>query len=266
MGIKYFKINLEVTFISLTILGLLSYSLTFAETVEPEAIACTMDAMMCPDGSYVGRTGPKCEFICPETTSSTTEKEARETIKVRDEAELVDKIKDERTKLDEKKENFEANKEVRQEVRVERQSALTEVRQKRVTNLSANISNRLDAVTLRLSNIITRLESRISTLKQRGIDTQSAETKLNDAVVSLNTAKNLLTNIDTLVYEAVSSEHPYTSWQPVKERYREIVGLIRETHAALKETIQLLKEALKNSLPSGIDGREASTGEQNATE
>jgi len=29
-------------------------------------IACRMDAMMCPDGSYVGRTGPNCEFVCPD--------------------------------------------------------------------------------------------------------------------------------------------------------------------------------------------------------
>lgn len=30
-------------------------------------IACTMDAKQCPDGSYVGRVGPKCEFQqCPE--------------------------------------------------------------------------------------------------------------------------------------------------------------------------------------------------------
>lgn len=29
---------------------------------------CTMDAKHCPDGSYVGRTGPKCEFeACPKT-------------------------------------------------------------------------------------------------------------------------------------------------------------------------------------------------------
>jgi hypothetical protein len=28
-------------------------------------VACTMDAMMCPNGTYVGRTGPKCEFVCP---------------------------------------------------------------------------------------------------------------------------------------------------------------------------------------------------------
>ena len=31
-----------------------------------EGVACTMEAKMCPDGSYVGRTGPKCEFApCP---------------------------------------------------------------------------------------------------------------------------------------------------------------------------------------------------------
>lgn len=32
-------------------------------------VACTMDAMQCPDGSYVGRTGPKCQFVCPPATS-----------------------------------------------------------------------------------------------------------------------------------------------------------------------------------------------------
>ena len=40
--------------------------------IEPEAstsplpVACTMDAKICPDGSAVGRSGPKCEFeACP---------------------------------------------------------------------------------------------------------------------------------------------------------------------------------------------------------
>lgn len=30
-----------------------------------EPVACTMDAKQCSDGSYVGRTGPNCEFVCP---------------------------------------------------------------------------------------------------------------------------------------------------------------------------------------------------------
>lgn len=33
---------------------------------SPERIACTMEAKQCPDGSYVGRVGPNCEFApCP---------------------------------------------------------------------------------------------------------------------------------------------------------------------------------------------------------
>ncbi|MDB5194174.1 MAG: protein of unknown function with transrane region [Parcubacteria group bacterium] len=35
-------------------------------------VACTMEAKLCPDGSYVGRTGPDCAFsACPDATSTT---------------------------------------------------------------------------------------------------------------------------------------------------------------------------------------------------
>lgn len=38
---------------------------------DPEPVFCTMDAKMCPDGSYVGRQGPNCEFAaCPGETRS----------------------------------------------------------------------------------------------------------------------------------------------------------------------------------------------------
>ena len=34
--------------------------------------ACTMEAMVCPDGSAVGRTGPNCTFApCPTPTPAT---------------------------------------------------------------------------------------------------------------------------------------------------------------------------------------------------
>lgn len=35
-----------------------------AGSSEPQ-IMCTQDARQCPDGSWVGRSGPKCEFKCP---------------------------------------------------------------------------------------------------------------------------------------------------------------------------------------------------------
>ncbi len=40
---------------------------------QPEPVACTMEAKLCPDGSYVSRSGPKCEFAaCPTTKIPTT--------------------------------------------------------------------------------------------------------------------------------------------------------------------------------------------------
>lgn len=39
------------------------------EVKKKNQIACTADAKICPDGSSVGRTGPKCEFAACPTTS-----------------------------------------------------------------------------------------------------------------------------------------------------------------------------------------------------
>ncbi len=32
---------------------------------NPEPVFCTADAKLCPNGQYVGRTGPNCQFVCP---------------------------------------------------------------------------------------------------------------------------------------------------------------------------------------------------------
>lgn len=33
--------------------------------VRDAGVACPQDAFQCPDGTWVGRTGPRCEFVCP---------------------------------------------------------------------------------------------------------------------------------------------------------------------------------------------------------
>lgn len=33
--------------------------------IPKEQMVCTQDAMQCPDGAWVGRSGPRCEFMCP---------------------------------------------------------------------------------------------------------------------------------------------------------------------------------------------------------
>src|SRR3989344_8438479 len=45
--------------------------------LEPEGVACTMEAKICPDGSAVGRVAPTCEFAaCPEIKPPITTKES----------------------------------------------------------------------------------------------------------------------------------------------------------------------------------------------
>lgn len=37
------------------------------ELAPTRQVECTMEAKLCPDGSYVGRSGPLCQFeACPE--------------------------------------------------------------------------------------------------------------------------------------------------------------------------------------------------------
>lgn len=41
-------------------------------TNKTEPIVCTEDIKQCSDGSSVGRTGPNCEFVCPDVTNMRT--------------------------------------------------------------------------------------------------------------------------------------------------------------------------------------------------
>src|SRR3989344_2394949 len=49
---------------------------------------CTLDVKLCPDGSYVGRTGPNCEFAaCPEEKIDTSARKTYRNEKYRFEVE-----------------------------------------------------------------------------------------------------------------------------------------------------------------------------------
>lgn len=63
---KKFLIILIILIILLGLTGIW-FGLRFLIGGE-EPVACTMDAKECPDGSYVGRVSPNCDFaLCPET-------------------------------------------------------------------------------------------------------------------------------------------------------------------------------------------------------
>jgi hypothetical protein len=54
-----------ILFISFLILVILMSG--YLKKAPPKAIVCAQDAMQCPDGSYVSRIAPSCDFAaCPE--------------------------------------------------------------------------------------------------------------------------------------------------------------------------------------------------------
>lgn len=64
---------------ALAVACLLTSTAACAEKAAPPAddgagqVMCTMEAKICPDGTGVGRTGPKCEFApCPGEKPGTT--------------------------------------------------------------------------------------------------------------------------------------------------------------------------------------------------
>lgn len=60
-----------ITIVALVIavLGVVAYQLTVFPSKSSPQTVCTMDAKLCPDGSYVGRIGPDCHFAkCPGDT------------------------------------------------------------------------------------------------------------------------------------------------------------------------------------------------------
>ncbi len=70
--------NIKIT-VGILIVVAVSAIAIFAATkpappsTSPEPVACTEEAKLCPDGSYVGRTGPQCQFsACPANTPAST--------------------------------------------------------------------------------------------------------------------------------------------------------------------------------------------------
>jgi hypothetical protein len=62
---KIFKFTLGIALIFVVAFFVVTFSPKKDATTGP--VACTEEAMLCPDGSYVGRTGPSCQFApCPQ--------------------------------------------------------------------------------------------------------------------------------------------------------------------------------------------------------
>lgn len=66
---NFFKSKWVVLSLITLVLIIISVGTAYYFLNSNKQIACTLEAKLCPDGSSVGRTGPKCEFAaCPNIT------------------------------------------------------------------------------------------------------------------------------------------------------------------------------------------------------
>lgn len=73
-----FSQKMVLVVILLMLLGIVAYFVNGSDDMNPtptappgEPVACTLDAKQCPDGSYVGRIPPNCEFApCPDSNAT----------------------------------------------------------------------------------------------------------------------------------------------------------------------------------------------------
>lgn len=115
--------------------------------------------------------------------------------------------------------------------------------QRRVINLSANISNRTDAAIYRFTAIIARLEARIEIAQSQGYDVTEAQTHLNEAKVALGEAKRAIADIDTEVTTMVQSEKPQESWIGIQDIFKAVAFHLLDTKQLLIQVIADLKGA-----------------------
>lgn len=144
----------------------------------------------------------------------------------------------------------------------ERRSALTDRAKERITNLAANVSNRMDAAAARMQDIINRLDSRIDKLEAAGLDTTQAAAALASAQTSVTAAISELSRIDVIVQNAVTAEDPRAAWASVKVTYGGIRAQLQTAHTEIKASVQALKEAAR----AAEDNRGAAAAVQNNTQ
>lgn len=119
--------------------------------------------------------------------------------------------------------------------------------QARITNLTANMSNRADALIQRLENITLRVESRILKMEAEGHDTTDARTYLKEAQDALIEAKAHVAGVDAKVNAFVTAQNYWTGWFEVRDTYLETETVLTRAKKSLLNAVEDMKLAIQDA-------------------
>lgn len=205
----------------LAVMALFLPNISLAETV-----ACPTDAMLCPDGTYVGRSGPDCKFVCPgsrapdRSGNPTDSSNSGPSKTIRDE-------------IEQKKEA------VRNTIEERRQNASEKIRG-RIDQFIQNVKERFEAAVNRLEILAGRIESRIAKIEARNIKVEEAKKLLGEAKKDIETARISVTAISFQINIASSTATT-------------TIALMKEAFKTTKDQIEKAKKDLKTAHASLVD-------------
>ena len=201
---------------------MLGYYVARAEdgtTTAQAPVACTMDAKVCPDGSFVGRVAPDCEFAkCPEVKNIKTEDRFKSRL-----GEIKDKVNVNREETQQKREEFRGEvkdirgelEKKREEHKVEMQGLLDEVKATREEH-RAEFELKREETKLKIDEIKSKFKENFAKIKDENkkLIAETIVTKINDLNVRLtdqlktkvDQIENVLISIESRISKAKSND------------------------------------------------------------
>jgi len=123
-----------------------------------------------------------------------------------------------------------------------------EVRKAAVRRVFDRMTNKIDRAIVRLEGFSDRIASRIEKFKARGKDVFAAEEKLIEARVTIADAKASLAGVKVKFASMLASDDPKAAFKDVRDALHDVVSKVKAAHAALVDTITILKGV---SMPQG---------------
>jgi hypothetical protein len=130
------------------------------------------------------------------------------------------------------------------------EAVLSKTAQNRLTNLAANMSNRMDATASRLQNVVGRLNSRLQKMTDAGHDVSKARTSIGVAQTNLDRAKKNMSTIDLEVSAFIGSTHPRDYWNDLRFIYIDTKDALTAAHTEIITALTIAQELEKSGVTS----------------
>lgn len=201
-------------------------------------VFCTQEVKQCPDGSFVGRTGPRCEFArCPDAPTRFQK------IKMLLEPKRENNKNELREKMEARLASSSANRiEKREEARERVENKIASTSTYRLERRFEKITRNYLREIVRLEQILGRVVSRIEKIKSLGGKTADAEKYVEEAKMHLSEARKTYDVLKTIATDA--DDNATTTKEmlgSIKNSAKEVENHLRLTHKSLQKTVGSLR-------------------------